>query len=330
MKKMLLGTALSAFIAMVGTAQSANAETIDIAELNWAGSSGAANVIKIIVEEYLGEEAAIVGGDELALFEGMAKNDGSIDIFPEMWTVQLSAQWDAYVAPGSEESVRVNSAPYLGGEGIFVPGYVQDKYGINDIAQMSDPEIAKLFDTDGDGLGEYWTGAAGWQSVDYNAVKAKSMGFDQYWEPVVVEVPIFEGMLDAANQKQEPILFYFYTPEWIFGAYDLRKLAEAPYSEDCHHFVQQTEDVDWFENSKITCAQPDVPVHVAYAASLEERAPKVAQFVSQIDISVEIISEWIKRISYDGEDPAAVAQDWVENNRDLIENQWLAGIETTN
>ena len=330
MKKMLLGTALSALIALAGTAPSANAETIDIAELNWAGSSGAANVIKVIVEEYLGEEAAIIGGDELALFEGMAKNDGSVDIFPEMWTVQLSAQWDAYVAPGSEESVRANGSPYMGSEGIFVPGYVQDELGINDIAQMNDPEIAKLFDTDGDGLGEYWTGAAGWQSVDYNAVKAKSMGFDQYWEPVVVEVPVFESMLDAAYQKQEPILFYFYTPEWIFGAYDLRKLSEPPFSEDCHHFVQQSEDPDWFENSEITCAQPEVPVHVAYAVSLEERAPKVAQFVSQIDISVEIISEWIKRISYDGEDPAAVAQDWGNNNRDLIENQWLAGIATSN
>ncbi len=330
MRNLLFGAAVSTIVAVAGIGQSTSAETIDIAELNWAGSSGAANVIKVIVEEYLGEEAAIIGGDELALFEGMAKNDGSVDILPEMWTVQLAAQWDKYIAPGSEESVRANATPYMGSEGIFVPGYVQDEHGINDIAQLNDPEIAKLFDTDGNEKGEYWTGAAGWQSVDYNAVKAKSMGFDQYWEPVVVEVPIFEGLLDAAYQKQEPILFYFYTPEWIFGAYDLRQLSEPPYSEDCHQFIQQSEDADWLEKSEITCAQPEVPVHLVYAASLEEQAPKVAQFVSQMGITVEIISEWIKRISYDGEDPAAMAKDWVDNNRDLIESQWLAGIETTN
>lgn len=330
MKKLLTGLALSAAVGFAGAGQAASAETIDIAELNWAGSSGAANVIKIIVEEYLGEKTNIIGGDELALFEGMAKNDGSVDIFPDMWTVQLSAQWDQYIAPGSEESVKVNAVPYVGAEGIFVPGYVQDEFGISSIEQMKDPEIAKLFDTDGNGKGEYWTGAAGWQSVDYNAVKAKSMGFADYWEPVVVEVPVFEGMLDAAYKKEQPILFYYYTPEWIFGAYDLRKLDETPYSEDCHHFIQQGEDADWFEKSEITCAQPDVPIHMAYAASLEERAPKVAQFMSQMTVTVEMVSDWIKQITYDGRDAATVAREWVDANRDLIETEWLAGIETVN
>lgn len=330
MKRWVSRLGLATAIGLTAAAPTASAETIDIAELNWTGSSAAANVIKVIVEKYLGEEAAIVGGDELALFGGMAKNDGAVDIFVDMWTVQLAAQWDQYVAPGSEESVRVNATPYYGTEGIFVPGYIQDEHGITDISQMADPEIAKLFDTDGNGLGEYWTGAAGWQSVDYNAVKAKSMGFADYWEPVIVEVPILEGMLDAAYTKQEPILFYFYTPEWIFGAYDLRKLSEPPYSEDCHHFVQQGEDPNWFENSEITCAQPDVPVHMAYAATLEERAPNIAQFVSQMTVTTEIMSEWIKRVAYDGEDTAAMAADWVETNKDLVENEWLAGIETVN
>lgn len=330
MRRWLTGFALSTAIGLAAAGDSRAAETIDIAELNWSGSSGAANVMKIVIEEYLGERAEIVGGDELALFEGLAKGDGSVDIFSDMWTVQLAAQWDEYVAPGSKESVRVNKSPYTGTEGVFVPGYIQDEHNITDIEQMNDAEIAKLFDTDGDGLGEYWTGAAGWQSVDYNAVKAKSMGFSEFWEPLIVEVPVFEGMLDATYKKQEPILFYYYTPEWIFGAYDLRKLNERPYSEDCHNFIQQSEDADWFEKSEITCAQPDVPVHIAYSASLEERAPKVAQFASQIAVTADIMNEWIKRISYDGQDAAAMAKDWVNGNRDLIENEWLAGIATVN
>ncbi|MBN34597.1 MAG: hypothetical protein CMM46_07430 [Rhodospirillaceae bacterium] len=327
MKRWVSGMAVSAALGIAAAGQSASAETIEIAELNWAGSSGAAQVIKVIVEDYLGEDTAIIGGDEVALFAGMARNDGTVDIFPDMWTVQLTAQWNEYIAPGSKETVRVNAVPYLGTEGVFVPGYIQEAHGITDISQMNDPEIAKLFDTDGNGKGEYWTGAAGWQSVDYNAVKAKSMGFDEYWEPVIVEVPVFEGMLDAAYKKEEPVLFYYYTPEWIFGAYDLRALNEPAYSEDCHNFIQQSEDPDWFENSEITCAQPNVPVHMAYAQSLEETAPDVAKFMSQLEITDAIMSEWIKRISADGEDAAAMAQDWVESNRDIVEDQWLAGID---
>ena len=93
MKRWVSGLALSSAMGLAA-GQTAGAETIDIAELNWAASSGAAHVIKVVVEDYLGQDAAIVGGDELALFEGMAKNDGSVDIFADMGTLQLAAQWD--------------------------------------------------------------------------------------------------------------------------------------------------------------------------------------------------------------------------------------------
>ena len=39
------------------------------------------------------------------------------------------------------------------------------------------------------------------------------------------------------------------------------------------------------------------------------------------------MSDWILRISNDEEAPEDVAASWMEANRDLIENEWLAGIE---
>ncbi len=39
------------------------------------------------------------------------------------------------------------------------------------------------------------------------------------------------------------------------------------------------------------------------------------------------MSDWIRRISNDEEAPADVAAAWMEANRDLIESEWLAGIE---
>ena len=69
---------------------------------------------------------------------------------------------------------------------------------------------------------------------------------------------------------------------------------------------------------------------MAYATSLETEAPDVAQFMSQLTITVPVISEWIKRISYDGEDAATVAADWVAANDTLIRNEWLAGIDLAN
>lgn len=329
-------------VAAIGMAVPAQAETIRIAELNWAASSATAQVIKLVIERYIGDEVEIVGGDEAPMYEAIAAGQGDVDATGDFWANLWPAVWSSYIAPGSAESMKVNANPYQGGEGIFVAGHTQDEHGITDIAQMADPNVAKLFDTDGDGLGEYWTGAAGWQSVDYNAVKAKSMGFADLWEPVVVEVPVLEGMIDAAFQRKEPILFYYYWPEWIFGAYDLRQLKEPPFTgytseslkdsplynpDGCYNFVSQSESADWLEQSSITCAYPEIPVYVLYSATLAERAPKSAQLLSQVTFDREIINGWIKAISHDGADAAAVAEEWVNANEAMIKETWLAGIE---
>ncbi|MBM3647649.1 MAG: ABC transporter substrate-binding protein [Alphaproteobacteria bacterium] len=326
----------------IGLALPAHAETVRIAELNWAASSAIAQVIKLVIERYIGDTVEIVGGDEAPMYEAIAAGHGDVDATGDFWANLWPAIWSGRIAPGSDESMKVNKNPYMGGEGIFVAGYTQDTHGITDIVQLKDPEIAKLFDTDGDGLGEYWTGAAGWQSVDYNAVKAKSMGFADLWEPVVVEVPVLEGMIDAAFQRQEPILFYYYWPEWIFGAYDLRQLKEPPFTgyssetlkdsplynpDGCYNFISQSEDQEWLEKSSITCAYPEIPVYVLYSATLAERAPKSAQLLDQVTFDREVVNGWIKAISHDGVEAAVVAEEWVNANETMIKEQWLVGIE---
>ena len=44
-----------------------------------------------------------------------------------------------------------------------------------------------------------------------------------------VEQPVFLAQLHAAIRKKEPIVFYYWTPEWIFASYDLRMLEEPPH-----------------------------------------------------------------------------------------------------
>ena len=334
----------SVFIALVLTVWATAAlagPTIKIAELNWTGSTAGAYVMKAVLEEYLDAEVEIIGGDETPLFEAMAKGDGSIDVLSDFWSIYLPAQWDRYVKPGSDESVKVNATPYLGTEGIFIPGYVQDAHGITKIEQLVDPEVSKLFDTDGDGIGEMWTGAPGWQSVDEWAVKAKSMGFAQYWTPTTVETWALESLLDAAYKREKPIIFYYWTPEWIHAAYDLRQVEEPPFDgfaneafkddpsynpDGCYNFIQSAEDPDWLEKSSITCGKAKTDVYVAYSAALEERAPAVAQFLHQISFSLGDMSGWIKRIAQDKEDADVVAKEWIAANRDIVENEWLKDV----
>src|SRR5690606_20101312 len=150
----------------------------------------------------------------------------------------------------------LNDTPYLGTEGIFVPTYVAEEHGVTKLADFAKPEVAALFDSDGNGKGELWAGAIGWESTNHSQVRGKSYGFDQYFEYTTVDTPVFLAQLKAAYEARKPIAFYYWTPEWIHAAFDLTKLEEPEfdgyatesakgtdrYKEDgCYTFYQPAE-----------------------------------------------------------------------------------------
>jgi glycine betaine/proline transport system substrate-binding protein len=316
-------------------------DKVVIGEQSWTGAIAIQNIMKAVIEKYLDGEVSFLLVAEEAMYPALDKGDGSIDVVPDLWSQHTTAMLNEYVLPGSKESIRLNKTPYKGTEGIFVPGYVQDQYNIRKLADLAKPEVAKIFDTDGDGKGEYWAGAVGWEATNHSMVRAKSYGFDKYFTASTVEQPVFLAQLSAAYQRKEPIVFYYWTPEWIFASYDLRMLEEPPFdgwsSEDkkndplyradgCYKFYQPGNNPDWLEKSSITCAQPPTDVYVARSKALDERAPRIGKFLEQITLTPEMVNEWILAIDQEKKDPLEVATKWVEEHKDIVEGQWLNGL----
>jgi len=316
-------------------------DKVVIGELSWTGAVAIQNVMKAVIEKYLDGDVSFLLVGEEAMYPAMNKGDGSLDVQPDLWSQHTTAMMNEYVVPGSKESIRLNKQPYKGTEGIFIPGYVQDQYGIKKLADLANPEVAKLFDSDGDGKGEYWAGAVGWEATNHSMVRAKSYGFDKYFTATTVEQPVFLAQLAAAIQRKKPIVFYYWTPEWIFASYDLRMLEEPKfngYSSDdlkndpnyradgCYKFYQPGNNPDWLEKSSITCEQPPTDVYVARAKALDERAPKIGKFLEQISFTPDMVNQWILAIDKDKRDPLEVAKEWVEQHKDIVEGQWLKGV----
>jgi glycine betaine/proline transport system substrate-binding protein len=302
-------------------------DKVVIGEQSWTGAVAIQNIMKAVIEKYLDGEVSFLLVAEEAMYPALDKGDGSIDVVPDLWSQHTTAMLNEFVLPGSKESIRLNKTPYKGTEGIFVPGYVQEKLNIRKVADLAKPEIAKTFDTDGDGKGEYWAGAVGWEATNHSMVRAKSYGFDKFFTASTVEQPVFLAQLAAAYQRKEPIVFYYWAPEWIFASYDLRMLEEPPFdgwsSEDkksdpqykadgCYKFYQPGNNPDWLEKSSITCAQPPTDVYVARSKALDERAPKIGKFLEQISFTPDMVNEWILAIDQEKKDPLEVAKKWVE------------------
>ena len=92
-------------------------------------------------------------------------------------------------------------------------------------------------------------------------------------------------------RAEEPILFYYWTPEWIHAAYHLVPLEEPDRTEGCEDLKLDQED--WLEASTFTCKYDDERAYVAYPKSLEQRNPIVVRFLSQIKLDAGVIDEWI-------------------------------------
>jgi glycine betaine/proline transport system substrate-binding protein len=332
---------LAAGLALSVVTAAAAKDKVVVGEQSWTGATAIQNIMKAVIEKYLDGDVSFLLVAEEAMYAALDKGDGSIDVVPDLWSQHTTAMMNAYVLPGSKESIRLNKTPYKGTEGIFVPRYVQDEHKIRKLSDLANPEVAKIFDDDGDGKGEYWAGAVGWEATNHSMVRAKSYGFDKYFTASTVEQPVFLAQLDAAIRKKEPIVFYYWTPEWIFASYDLRMLEEPPfdgYSSDdlksdpkykadgCYKFYQPGDNPDWLEKSSITCAQPDTDVYVARSKALDERAPKIGKFLEQVAFTPEMVNEWILAIDQEKRDPLEVAKEWIEKNKTIVEDQWLNGI----
>jgi glycine betaine/proline transport system substrate-binding protein len=316
-------------------------ETVVIGDVSWAASHAISNVLKVVIESKLDADVKIVPADQAAIFAAMDKGDGNIDVHPDLWMPNQADRWAKFIASGSKESVLVNDKPYVGSEGVYIPGYIQDKYGVRKLEQLSDPKIAALFDIDGSGKGSYWPGAPGWNVTNTEQVRAKTFGYDKTFKPFIVSDAAMKAELAKAfATKQKAFVLYFWEPEGLFNKFDLRKLEQPAFSgygmeskkedpqykpDGCYKMIQPSEAPDWMEKSKISCSSPPTTIYVAYSKSLTKRAPKVAQFLKQVKFDIPTLNDWILKVD-DKEDPYEVAKKWVGANSKVV-NGWLAGIK---
>ena len=303
-------------------------------------SRAIAHVLKVILENRFGLEVGIVPADTDTILRAMDTGLGAIEVCPVLTMPNHHDKWTRYIAPGSRQSVRVNRQPYPSVQGVFVPGYMQDEHGIRDVRDLLSPDVAKLFDSDGDGKGEYWPGAQGWRSTAVELVKAHSYGYAKHFEPQLVDDVVFKAQLKARYAQKQGMLFYSWTPEWLHAVYDLRRLNEPPFTgfamanqkshklynpNGCWNMVFPSEDTEWLSKSRITCAWPEAQMYVAFATALSARLPKVGQFLQQVAFDPAEVAEWIRQIGEQQRNPADVAKEWVHKYPELVE-QWLEDI----
>lgn len=320
-------TRISRRLALLGTVAAllpsalpaAAADKITVTGLNWDAAKVISQVLTQVMEKELGAPTAIVEADTETSLISMDAGDGKLDVFPDIWMPNQQKAWETYV--DTRKTIGHN-AGYEAVQGFFLPTRTAQALGISTIEDLKSPEIARRFDTDGDGLGEYWAGEESWGATRLNRIKMKSYGLDDLWEPWIASNEDFKAALKSATDDGHPILFYHWTPEWVFSVHDLTQIAEPAYYKGCDTVHGPDERDDWLEASSFPCAFETSRVYVFHSRSLETRFPKAAEFLTRVSFDPAVTNGWVTETGVDGKTPAEVASDWLAANPATVDG-WL-------
>lgn len=295
------------------------AKDIVIGLPNWPSGSATAHILKVAIEENLGLDVELQNGTNPVFFEGM--DSGSVHVHPEVWLPNQQNLHDTYVKEKGSVIMNPNNATAF--QGMCVDSATASRYGIEAIEDLTKPEIAAVFDSDGDGLGELWGGAPGWAATSIEKIRAKSYGYDQTFELQELDDTVAFGNLANAIAAQKPWAGFCYTPHYIFSLHDMTVLKEPAHDPAQWKITQPNESADWLEVSSAPVAWDNAFLHIHYAKTLEQEYPSVAVLLNNASFDVDTVSGFTYALSVDKRDPMDFAREWVAKNEDAVLG-WLS------
>ena len=302
-------------LALLGPAQAAD---VVIGVPNWPSVNVTAHILAVVLEDNLGLEVELQNGTNPIVFAAMDK--GSMHVHPQVWLPNQANLSQKYVE--EKGTVVANPNGVQAFQGMCMEKSMAAKHGFKSIIDLTDPEKAKVLDSDGDGQGEIWIGATGWASTNVEKIRAKSYGYDQTLRLVEMDETLALAQLDAAVKQGRPFGFFCYAPHHVWELYDLQVLEEPPYDAAKWNVLQPTDDPDWLAKSSAPVGWDFAYLHIHYAKSLETTHPLAASMLGNAKLETEQISAMTHAVVVGKVDPAEYARQWVEENAEQVE-EWL-------
>ncbi|MEM1047088.1 MAG: glycine betaine ABC transporter substrate-binding protein [Pseudomonadota bacterium] len=314
-KTAFLGAGLASVMAFGGVAQAAD---VVIGVPNWPSVRVTAHVIKVVMEDNLGLEVELQNGTNPIVFEAM--DTGAMHVHPEVWLPNQVNLNEKFVK--DRKTVKMNPNGVAAFQGMCVTEGTVALTGIKSLSDLTDPEMAAKFDTDGDGKGEIWIGAAGWASTNVEKVRAKSYGYAETMNLKEMDETLALAEVDNAVAQNKPIVFFCYTPHHMFALHKLVVLEEPKYDAAKWNVIQPTDDPEWLEKSEAGVAWDLAYLHIHYAAALEESNPAAASLLANIKLDTDTVSSMTYALVVEKQDPEEFAKKWVADNGSLVDS-WL-------
>jgi glycine betaine/proline transport system substrate-binding protein len=279
------------------------------------------SVIKAIIGDRLGVQARLLSSSNPVIFKAMDANRGDMDI----GTVQLpnsQSLVDEYVTRKGTVVLAPNAWQFQQGACTIKP--VADKYGIKSIYDLTRPEIVHLTAKGNDNKGEYWVGAAEWNSTSIDKARARHYGLTDLYNLTTSQADLEYARVSSAIKTATPIFWACDgASNFIFPKDAIAMLSEPAHDPAQWHPVLPSQDPDWYQKTKVDTDWPPVRSQFVYAKHLQSDFPEVARLIEHIKLTPELIGTWTYATISEKRDRDDYAKEWVKNNPAIV-NGWMA------
>jgi glycine betaine/proline transport system substrate-binding protein len=227
-------------------------------------------------------------------------------------------------AGGGQTMLKVGELTPGALQGYLIDKKTADQYGINNLDQLKDPEIAKLFDADGDGKADLCGCNPGWgcerviehQLTEYGLRDTVEHNQGTYFALIADTISRYKA--------GEPILYYTWTPLWVSGTLvpgqDVEWLS-VPYTS----LPGEREEVDTtMPDGRNTGFAVNTIRVIANKPFLDEN-PAARTFFEMAKISINDVSAENGRIRAGEKTEADIkrhAREWIADNRQVFDS-WI-------
>ncbi len=273
--------------------------TVRIALNGWVGYEASAEVLAYILREEMGYEVQLMRVSEQPSWQAL--DQGVLDVIVENWGHE-----DLMELYGPEGNGTVVDGGPNGNEGVigwYVPAYLQEEYPeITTVEGLK--EHTDLFRTAETGdRGEFLGGAPGFVTQDQGMINAFDLDLEIVYAGSEAS-QITEVRRRYANE--EPVLFYFYDPQWLQEELDLVRVDFPDYEEGC------ADDL-----SSVPCDYPAYELNKIFRAGFVETGDPAYRFLDNWTWTNADQNRVAQMIADEGMDPTDAAEVWVEENPDV-------------
>ncbi|QCI12567.1 glycine betaine/L-proline ABC transporter substrate-binding protein ProX [Pseudomonas putida] len=251
----------------------------------------------------------------------VALANGDADFTVHLW----EKLHDKFYQQAGGDDVMVKTGNILPGvaQGYLIDKKTADQYHIQSITDLKKPEIAELFDTDGDGKADMTGCNPGWGCELVISHHMKAYDLDKTVN--VNQGSYFALMADTITRFKEgkPILYFTWVPQWIASVLVEGKdvvWLQVPKTD----LPDGNNDVDTMYHGKNLGFAIDKVVAVLNKDFAEEN-PAATKFLSLVQISTDDESNQNLKMQKGEKKPADItrhAKEWVAAHRQQFD-EWL-------